>query len=270
MASDKPSARVQAPKARPGGKPGDASGGPRTQLTSSRILALAVVAAIVIAGVLIGISVAGSSSKNTGSNSKNTGPSTLVGKIQTRNLLSGIPQQGNALGRPDAPVTLVEYADPACPYCMHFALDALPAIVRQYVRPGNVRLVYNGLAFVGPASEPALRAIDAAGVQNKAWYVIDLLYRNQGNEQTNWATTSILGAVAKTVPGLDPVKMMKDMSSSQTTAAIHASTQRASSAGVHQTPTFFVGRTGGTMQELSVQSLTPSAFTPTLDGLLAK
>jgi protein-disulfide isomerase len=263
MASNKSSRRVQVPKARPGGKSGAGSSDLRARLTPPRILALAVVAAIVIAGILIGISVAGSSSKN-------TGPNTLVGEIQTRNLLSGIPQQGNALGRPDAPVTLVEYADPACPYCMHFAVDTLPAIVQQYVRPGKVRLVYNGLAFVGPASQPALRAIEAAAVQNRAWYLIDLLYRNQGNEQTNWATTSFLSAAAETVPGLDPVKLTKDMNSSQTTATIEATSQRAKAAGVNQTPTFFLGRTGGTLSELAVQSLDLSAFTPAVDQLLAK
>ncbi len=263
MASNKSSAPVQAPKARPGGKPGAAPGDLRARLTPSRILALAVVGAMVIAGILIGVSVAGSSSKS-------PGPKTLVGEIQTLNLLSGIPQHANALGRPDARVTMVEFADPACPYCMRFAVDTLPAIVRQYVRPGKVRLVYNGLDFVGPASEPGLRAIEAAGAQNKAWYLIDLLYRNQGDEQTNWLPTSFLSAIAETVPGLDSVKLVKDMSSSQTTAAIRASAQQASAAGVHQTPTFFIGLTGGTMQELSVQSLDLSAFTPAVDRLLAK
>jgi protein-disulfide isomerase len=262
MATNKSSISVQAPRARPGGKPGTGRRDLPTGLTPPRILALALVAAVAIAGVLIGVSVAGSSSKSS--------PRVLAGTIQTAALLGGIPQHGNALGRPAAPVTLVEFADPACPFCKRFALDALPTLVRQYVRTGKVRIVFNGLAFVGPASQNALRAIEAAGAQNRAWYLIDMLYRNQGDEQTNWAPTSFLKVIAETVPGLDPVKMVKDMSSSRTTAAMQASSAQATSAGVHRTPTFFAGRTGGTMRELAVHSLDPSAFTPTLDGLLAK
>ncbi len=253
---------MQSPKARPGGKPGPTATGLPAWLTPSRLLALVVAAAAVIAGILIGVSAI---SSGTTSN-----PRVLKGEAQTVALLSGIPQHGNALGKPDAPVTLVEFADPACPYCMHFAVGALPTIVQQYVRTGKVRIVYNGLHFVGPASENALRAIEAAGAQNRAWYVLDMLYRNQGDERTNWAPNSYIRVLAETVPGLDAVKMMKDMSSSQTTAAMQTSAQQATTAGVHQTPTFFVGKTGGTLQPLPVQSLTASAFTPTLDSLLAQ
>ncbi len=262
MATNKSSVRVQAPKSRPDGKSG--SGDRPTRFTPTRILLLAVGAAVVIAGIMIGVSVAGSSS------SSKSSTQTIVGSAQTVALLSGIPQQGNALGKPNAPVTMAEFADPACPYCMRYAVNALPTIVQQYVRTGKVRLVYNGLAFVGPASQNALRAIVAAGAQNRAWNLIDLLYRNQGNEQTNWAPTSYLRSLAETVPGLDSVKMMKDMTSSQTTAAMQASNAQAGAAGVHRTPTFFAGLTGKTLQPLTVQSLDASAFTPTLDRLLAQ
>ena len=262
MTTNKSSIRVQAPTARPGARSGATSGHLLARLTPPRILALALAAAAVIAGILIGVSVAGSSSTSS--------PKSLAGSAQTTALLSGIPQRGNVLGRPGAPVTLVEFADPACPFCRNFAVDTLPAIVQQYVRTGKVRLVYDGLAFVGPASENALRAVDAAGAQNRAWNVIDLLYRNQGDEHANWATDSFLRVLAETVPGLDLVRMLKDMGAAKTTAAMRASTGKATAAGVHRTPTFFVGLTGGTLQELPVQSLDLSAFTPALDGLLAK
>jgi protein-disulfide isomerase len=262
MATNKSSIRVQAPRARPNGRSGSSSNRLPTRLTPPRLLALVVAAAAVIAGILIGVSVAGSGTKSS--------PQALVGSAQTVALLSGIPQHGNVLGRPDAPVTLVEFGDPACPVCMRFAVGTLPALVQQYVRTGKVRLVYDGLAFVGPASENALRAIEAAAVQNRAWYVIDLLYRSQGDERTNWATDSFLRSLGEAVPGLDLVKMMKDRGSATTTSAIQATARKANAEGIHQTPTFFVGLTGQRLQQLSVQSLDLSAFTPTLDGLLGK
>jgi protein-disulfide isomerase len=68
---------------------------------------------------------------------------------ETDDLLAGIPQQGAVLGRRDAPVTLVEFADPQCPYCAQWSATAFDDIVTDYIRPGKVRLVFGGLSFLG-------------------------------------------------------------------------------------------------------------------------
>jgi hypothetical protein len=93
--------------------------------------------------------------------------------------LEGVAQRGAALGRADAPVTLVEYADLQCPYCGEWARRSLPVIVDEYVRTGRVRIVFRGLAFLGPDSALALRAVMAAGDQNKLWSLVEDMYRRQ-------------------------------------------------------------------------------------------
>jgi protein-disulfide isomerase len=189
------------------------------------------------------------------------------GAAATAALFKGIPQRLNQVGNPNAKVTMVEFADPQCPYCRQFALDALPAIVRDYVRTGKVKLVYFGIEIIGPNSEPGLRALYAAGLQGKLWNFSDLLYKSQGAENSGWITDALLRQIGNSIPGFDTQKMMADRQSSEVATALTASSQQASNARVSQTPPFFAGPTGGRLRQIPVTSLTPAAFRPTLDSL---
>jgi len=217
--------------------------------------------AVVVAGVLAAVFAFGSSGGTQAS-------STVTGADRVATLLDGIPQQGTALGDPSAPVTLVEFADPQCPYCGVWERDALPDIVDGYVRTGKVRVVFDGLAFVGPDSLTALRTALAAAQQNRFWNVLELLYENQGTENTGWVTDSLLRDIGAAVPGLDTDRMLADRSSAAVDGLITQANTTARNAGVTATPSFAVGRTGGQLQLVRVNSLTASAITPALDAAL--
>ncbi|MSO70598.1 MAG: DsbA family protein [Alphaproteobacteria bacterium] len=47
-----------------------------------------------------------------------------------------------ALGDPQAPITIVEYASFTCPFCAHFHGANLPAFQARYIDSGQVRLIY--------------------------------------------------------------------------------------------------------------------------------
>ncbi len=91
--------------------------------------------------------------------------------------------------------------------------------MREYVRPGKLRLEFRGLAFVGSDSATALRTALAAGRQNRLWNVVDLLYRNQGTENTGWVTESLLRSVGEATPGLDVGRMLSERGSSAVAGA---------------------------------------------------
>jgi protein-disulfide isomerase len=234
------------------------------------------IAAVGIAAGLIVVSVVGSGGKKaapaavtSSASSTTTAPGgTANGTAATKELFRGIPQRLNVLGNPQAPVTMVEFADLQCPFCREFALGGLPAIVREYVRPGKVKLVFAGLAFIGPDSEAALRATYAAGLQSRLWEFLDLLYRNQGAENSGWVTDGLLREVGSSIAGLDVDAMLAARQTAEVDNAILATNQQANSAHVNSTPTFFAGRTGGTLQRIAVSELGPRAFRPTLNALL--
>jgi protein-disulfide isomerase len=226
-----------------------------------RLLLASLAAAVVVAAALIGALAFGSG----GSKRPAVEP---VGVARVTAMLNGIPQQGPTLGSPDAPVTLVEFADPQCPYCARWAQSALPTIVSRYVRTGKVRIVFNGMAFVGADSDTALRTALAAGRQNRFWNVMELLYENQGTENTGWVTDSLLRAIGAAVPGLDAKRMLDERGSSAVDSLLAGAQSFAQQAGVNQTPSFAVGKTGGTLTLVQLTSLAPSGITPSLDAAL--
>lgn len=233
-------------------------------LSRTRLYLVAGVAAVLVAVALVIASQLGSS----GASEAKPATAQLLGVADNAALLAGIPQHGTVLGSPKARVTLVEYADFQCPYCGEFSRNALPSLIADYVRTGKVRLVFRGLAFVGPESESALRAALAAERQNHLWNFMHLLYENQGAENSGWVTDGFIHSVAAGIAGVDIKRLLIDARSTSVTDEIAAAQRLATSDGVNSTPSFRVGRTGGALTALAVHSLDAAAFRPTLDRLL--
>lgn len=194
----------------------------------------------------------------------------LAGTTEVASLLDGIPQSGNALGNPRAPITLVEYADLQCPYCAQWATTAFPALVSDYVRTGKVRVVFRGMAFIGPDSERALRTVLAAGERNRMWHVLDLLYMNQGAENSGWADDDLMRSLTAAVPGLDADAVLADRYSATVESALVDHQRLADESGINSTPSFELGRTGGALQRFRPATLDVEALRPALERLLAE
>src|SRR5215216_6329703 len=64
-------------------------------------------------------------------------------------LLAGITENHGVLGDPKAPVTVTEYVDLQCPICARAAASTLPALIRDEVRAGKVKLAVRTLHFIG-------------------------------------------------------------------------------------------------------------------------
>ncbi|MGZ8703031.1 MAG: DsbA family protein [Gaiellaceae bacterium] len=225
---------------------------------------LAFVVAAVIAAALVAVSLLGSS---TGDDDQATSRP-IAAVVERDALFRGIPQDGISLGSPQAPVTLVEYADIQCTYCAQWSRDAFPTIVEEYVRAGRVRVVFRGLAFVGLQSEKALRATLAAGEQDRLWDVLHGLFVRQGAENAGWVSDSLLRSFGGT--GLDAELMLASTESPWVERQLTEARQAAQRAGIPGTPSFQAGRTGGALAPLRVNALDADTFVRELDRLLAE
>ena len=228
-------------------------------------LVAALVGAAVIAAALVAASLLGSSAAQGDPPALHQN---VTAPVERDPLFRGIPQDGTSLGSPKAPVTLVEYADLQCPYCAQWARDAFPTIVEQYVRAGRVRVVFRGLAFIGPDSDTALRAALAAGEQDRLWDVVHGLFVQQGAENSGWVSDALLRSFGGT--GLDAQRMLENTESRWVESQLAAAARAAKRAGVPGTPFFQAGRTGSALTPLGVSALDADTFRRELDRLLAE
>jgi protein-disulfide isomerase len=238
---------------------------PSPLLTRRRVVVVGIAAALV-AAVLVGASLL--SARSGGDGGGGDGSTLIVGGADAEALLDGVPQSATAIGEDDAPVTLVEYADLQCPFCAQWARETLPELVQEYVRDGQLRIEFRGLTFIGPESEEALRAAVSAGQQDKLWNMVELVYTNQGAENSGWVTDDFLRSVGEAVPGLDVDRMMEARDSAEVTATIEESAAEGQADQVSGTPSFLLGETGGDLQKLQVSSLGPDEFRAAIDQLL--
>ena len=230
-------------------------------MSRRRLLIVALAAAAVVAAALVAAMLL-----TTGSSAKKT--AAPVGSQRVAAMLRGVPQKGTALGSSTAPVTLVEFADPQCPYCADWARIALPVLVRDYVRTGKVRIVFSGMHFLGPDSETALRTALSAAAQGRFWNVLELLFQNQGTENTGWVTDPLLRSIGDAVPGLSTSKMLDERQSPAVETLLAQADALAQQAGVNSTPTFAVGKTGSNLRIVQVSSLGATGLEPAIDAAL--
>jgi protein-disulfide isomerase len=208
-----------------------------------------------------------------GQKSKNapnaSGGAPVAGTAEMRAMLRGIPQHGSSLGDPKAPLVLTEFADLQCPYCGQYATKVLPQVIDRYVRTGKLRLELRLRDFLGPDSDTAARAAQAAGSRNRMWNFTDAFYRNQGQENSGYVTDDFLARIA-TAAGV-PAKLAVDGSKSPALKqpALDADAQ-ANAAGLTGTPGFILGPKAGQGRALDVQRLDFESFAAAIDPELKR
>ena len=204
---------------------------------NKRYIVGAIVAAVVVVGVLVGVSLAGRSSDKT--------VSAISGASAVKAEFAGLPQSGSTVGKADAPVEIVEYGDTSCPICRDTSKTTTPDIVDQFVRTGKAKLTFRPVAFISPSSERGALGAEAAAMQNAIWPFVHLIYANQGPETKDWLSDSLMKE-AVTKLGLDVAKWQKDYDSEAVASAFFKADTDWKAAGGTGTPTFVITGPRGT------------------------
>ncbi len=182
-------------------------------------------------------------------------------KADTASVLALTPQD-RVLGKPGAPITIVEYASLTCPHCAHFEADVLPKLKEKWIDTGKAKLVLRDFPL-DEAAEQA--AVVARCIPPDRFYpLIETLFATQDKwvVEKDWRAAlqriALIAGLSK--KEFDTCLADKKLEDQVAQSRLTASTQL----GVDATPTFFVN---GKKYE---GEPTVEAFDQLLSGLAGK
>jgi protein-disulfide isomerase len=171
-----------------------------------------------------------------------------------------IPVAGSPVtGAGKAPITIVEFSDFQCPYCIA-ATPEIQALLKAY--PQQVKLIFKEFPLETHSQAfGAATAALAAHKQGKFWAMHDAMFDHRDLSKPN------LIAMAKDA-GLDVARFEKDMDSKEIRDAIAKDVQDGDHANVEGTPTIFINgqRYNGAIQLQFLKPLIDAELKKTVPG----
>lgn len=149
------------------------------------------------------------------------------------------------IGDPNAPVTIVEYSDFECFFCMRFYDETLPKLKSEYIDTGKVKLVYKDLPIPSLGHENAITAalgaecaFDQGG--NEAYFAMHDLIFDKQLAQIGSPTRDNLIAWAGEIEGIDAEKLTTCIDNNESIDRVTADVAEAESLGFRGTPSFVI------------------------------
>jgi protein-disulfide isomerase len=201
---------------------------------------IALVAVVVVGGAILIFGGSKSSGGGGGGSGKLAG---VQAQVAAR--FAGLAQHGTVVGDAKAPYTLVEFVDLQCPFCRDYTINVMPAVLRQFVRPGKINMDMKVRAFIGPDSLKAAKVAGGAAQQSRLWPYADVFFSQQGEENSGYVTPAFLKQITGATPGLNGPRALAFAQTQDATDFVSGNESLASALKSNSTPSFFIRRGGG-------------------------
>jgi protein-disulfide isomerase len=227
-----------------------------------RLLLVIALAAVVVVGAIV------VSSNGSDPAPSRTAQPGMTPAEEVAALYEGIPQDGIRLGERGAPATMVEIADLQCPFCARYSTQVFPSIVDDYVRTGKIAYELRIRSFLGRDSVRAAGAAAEAAEQDRMYQFVDLFFRNQGPENSDFADDAFMREIAGQVEGLDVERVVAAADDPLSYPAVERGEMFARRIGSTGTPDFYL-RKDGKLTPLAPQGPAPEDYAAAIDAALA-
>ena len=173
------------------------------------------------------VAASSASSAATGSAAASSGPAILT-----------VTPDDEVMGKPDAPVTMIEYASLTCPHCAHFEGDIFPQIKSAYIDTGKLRFVFRDFPLDALAARAAMLA-HCAG-HERFFGFLQVLFANQATWEQAEKPEDALAGIAK-IGGIGKDQFDRCMTDDSLTKKVSQSRLDAEqNLEIESTPTFFI------------------------------
>ncbi|MCS7197916.1 MAG: DsbA family protein [Candidatus Bipolaricaulota bacterium] len=180
----------------------------------------------------------------------------LPGQTAPRDLLDE-PAQGAA----EAPVTIIEFADFRCGFCVRHFVQTLPILYEEYIQTGKVRYIFRNFPILGVQSRWAALAAECAHEQGRFWEYHDKLFAltQQGQEFLRSRLKSVAAEL-----GLDAARFESCLDSQKYLEEVQEDLALGQKEGITGTPAFLING------ELLIGAQPITVFRQKIEEALAK
>jgi protein-disulfide isomerase len=178
----------------------------------------------------------------------------------------------NSIGKPDAPLKMLEYSDFQCPYCARFWKETEKQLDAAYISTGKLYYEYHSFGyFIGNESGRAAEAAYCAGDQGKFWEMHDIIFANQTGENVgDFADVRLLAFGDKI--GVNHSDFQSCFNTGKYKARVEQDSTDGQRTGIKATPSFILSYTDSNGQVVTklIEGAQPfSEFQTIIDAALA-
>lgn len=166
-------------------------------------------------------------------------PAAIAAATPSDKVKMSVGQGWYALGRDNAPVTVVEFTDYQCPFCRRFETESFAQLKKNYIDTGKVRFVSRDLPLdFHPNAPGAAVAARCAGEQHKFWEMHDAMMQDTATDLGREAILRYGQRISLDIPAFSIC-----IGDKKQLAAIARDTTDAGALGISGTPSFVIGKT---------------------------
>jgi protein-disulfide isomerase len=152
-------------------------------------------------------------------------------------LMAPGPLGERVLGKPNAPVTVIEYVSLTCPHCANFHKHLFPRVKKEFIDTGKVRYIVREFPIGHTSGTAAI--INRCAPEDKYFFLLNQFLTRQPEWVSQEVRPDAIYSVAKS-SGMSRETFDKCLSNQTIIDGLTEVKQRGRQFGVIGTPTFFI------------------------------